>query len=292
MTEFEDEGSLLVKKNPNKFNKINSKKNQISKYQVLDKTCMDVLLCFCQNNDLTIEEYESYISLRKECSIPFDSKNESHESALSKYFTDIKKLIESSIQSPSYYSSFSNSKDQNSQNEKIWRTAGFQSGNPRNDFRAGGFFSLQFMQYFVDNYSFETKKMICQPFFSFSLTCINLSYLMRLFLYLSTIEDISACFKSSRMVGCSRKELKNFANHLLDNQYLFFVILSYCLEFVYKKYVREFRVGLKEANYYLIDPIILVTIKCLAESLDIVKSYDDLLQIFKIKLENEIDKKL
>ena len=83
-----------------------------------------------------------------------------------------------------------NTNNTNDEDSSIWRKLGFQTGNPRTDFRAGGFFSLEFMNYFANNHEKEFTNMINEDYFTYALVCIRLCYLMRVYLFLLPQDEI------------------------------------------------------------------------------------------------------
>jgi hypothetical protein len=85
------------------------------------KSWFEILCKLCSfNSDLTKKEYRKFNSLKKECIELYDSNNAEHERILNN-------LLDK---------------------HKSWKKLGFQTENPRTDFRAGGIFSLKFMHYF------------------------------------------------------------------------------------------------------------------------------------------------
>jgi hypothetical protein len=88
------------------------------------KSCIEVLCKLCVKNcDLTKKEYKKFNALKKECITLYDQNNYEHERILNE-------ILENSLDKTS------------------WKKLGFQSENPRTDFRAGGFYALKFIHYF------------------------------------------------------------------------------------------------------------------------------------------------
>ena len=114
------------------------------------KNCCEIICKLCVFNcDLTKKEYKKFNKLKSECITLYDQNNEDHE-----------KLLKSILE----YNK-----------NKTWRQLGFQSDNPRTDFRAGGFFSLKFIHYISVFCNEEFSEMVDLEYFFFALICIRLS---------------------------------------------------------------------------------------------------------------------
>ena len=155
-----------------------------SEEQILPRSNQEKICCCCLDYDLTKSEYKSYSILRKLVTPSYDERNEEHEKNLNILFTRTKELLnkDTSLDTTKISSKESNI----SEDEKIWRKIGFQTGEPRNDFRGGGIYSLKFMIYFMDKYEKDYINIINEEFFTFALTCISISHLVRCYLYLMT----------------------------------------------------------------------------------------------------------
>ena len=269
------------------INITNKVRNNIrSPIQIIEKAIDEKLLCCCLDYDLTISEYKSFIDLKKKVIPEYDDKNQNHELSLQALFSKTKEILLKNIEkdkdkdkdkettSDLISNATITTKESSNNNAnldeqtKIWRKIGFQTGNPRTDFRAGGIFSLDLMNYFVNNHETEYINIINEDYFTFALVCIRLSYLIRIYLFLLSSEEIKINLKYQKNIIASRKELKNFCSYLYDNNYLLFDIGCICLQFIYQNFLEKKKVGNKEKNYFIIDPIILSSIQCLKSTLN------------------------
>ena len=188
--------------------------NTKSPEQILEKSLEEKLCFCCIDYDLSISEYKLFIEIKKRVIPPYDEKNENHELSLQALLSKTKQIInknnEEDIESSDLVSNKTLSTNNNNLDEdiKIWRKIGFQTGNPRTDFRAGGIFSLEFMIYYANNYENEYFNMINEDYFTFALVCIRLSYLIRIYLFLLSNEEIKVNLKYQKNIFSNRKELK------------------------------------------------------------------------------------
>ena len=183
------------------INITNKVRNNIkSPEQILEKSLEEKLCFCCIDYDLSISEYKSFIEIRKKVTQSYDEKNENHELSLQTLLTKTKQIInsikENDTESSDLISNITMPTNNNNLDEdiKIWRKIGFQTGNPRTDFRAGGIFSLDLMIYFVNNHENEYINIINEDYFTFALVCIRLSYLIRIYLFLLSKEEIKVNF--------------------------------------------------------------------------------------------------
>lgn len=281
MEERENPKEKLIKKE----NKMNNVRNNLrSPEQILEKAIEEQFLCCCIDYDLTISEYKTYIDLKKKVIPSYDPQNLIHENSLSQLFSKSKNIIFKDKESSDLISNgtLSTKNSTNIEDEAIiWRKVGFQTGNPRTDFRAGGIFSLDLMNYFVNNYEKEYINMINEDYFPFALVCIRLSYLLRIYLFLLSSEEIRINLKYQKNILSTRKELKHFCYFLDDNNNLLFDIACIGLRFIYQKYMGKKKIGNKEVNYLIIDPIIISSIKCLKNTLNSLNINDDFISKLK-----------
>ena len=281
MEERENPKEKLIKKE----NKMNNVRNNLrSPEQILEKAIEEQFLCCCIDYDLTISEYKTYIDLKKKVIPSYDPQNLIHENSLSQLFSKSKNIIFKDKESSDLISNgtLSTKNSTNIEDEAIiWRKVGFQTGNPRTDFRAGGIFSLDLMNYFVNNYEKEYINMINEDYFPFALVCIRLSYLLRIYLFLLSSEEIRINLKYQKNILSTRKELKYFCYFLDDNNNLLFDIACIGLRFIYQKYMGKKKIGNKEVNYLIIDPIIISSIKCLKNTLNSLNINDDFISKLK-----------
>ena len=266
----------------------NKVRNNIkSPTQILEKSLEEKICFCCIDYDLSISEYKLFIEIKKKVTQPYDEKNENHELSLQTLLSKTKEIInkdkEKDSESSDLISNVTLPTNNNNLEEdiKIWRKIGFQTGNPRTDFRAGGIFSLELMIYYANNYENEYINIINEDYFTFALVCIRLSYLIRIFLFLLSNEEINVNLKYQKNIVANRKELKNFCYFLYDNNNLLFDICSISLGFIYQKFIEKKKAGNKEMNYFIIDPIVLSSIECLKNALNNINFNDDLISELK-----------
>ena len=182
-----------------------------------------------------------------------------------------------------------NEDNSNSLINKLSKRIGFQSDNPRTDFRAGGLFSLEFMNFFINNYKIESRNILREIYFPFSIVCINLSFKICLILYLNEKEKNNAILISSKLKGCSRKEIKHFCEHLENdnNNELMFLIISQCICFVFAQFINDFDNIEKEKKITKINSIIQKSLESLKKTLNTIKENEDLIDILKEQLEQD-----
>lgn len=274
-----------------------------SNYQILPKTCEETIFFCFKNYDLTILEYSSYKKLLNENISHYNEDNKDHENLLKNLFDKSNELILNSNSNTNntnnidnqnkkvdlvssntlgynsiITSSIENSKEieeiNNGKNKKInteysiWRIIGFQTDNPRTDFRAGGLCSLKFMIYFIDHYKNESIKIFKEELFPFALSCIRISYLTRALLYLFPKDELEPIKRNKRFLFTSRKEIKTFFRLFKGNNCILFDIMSVSLIFVYSKYVLQKNILDTVTGYFLIEPIISIAIKNIKSSLN------------------------
>lgn len=284
---------LLNKEDQDTIIKIeDAKDKEKSKEQIIDCKEFLELICFCcYDYDVTQKEYEAYLSLSNRCSVSYDQENSIHEKLLFDFFAGIKKLIEEETEED--YQNLDNkilskrkTKDLDENNaiiKEFSKKIGFQSDNPRTDFKEGGFYSLEFMNFYINNYKTESKNILKEKDFLFALVCINLIYRINLILYLvDKDKSDSYIYNIYKIERCSRKEIKNFCLHLEnDNEKdLLFSIINLCLGYAFAKYKKQ-----NSLNINLIIDDILIHFK---EVLINVKSNEKLVD--KLKNELQIEK--
>ena len=289
---MEEKGSSKEKliQNINITNKVRN--YSLSRDQIIEKSLEEKILCCCINYDLTISEYKCFIELKKKVIPPYDETNEDHELCLQSLLLKTKQILsndkdknkESSdlISNATISSNITTKNTINSEEDTaIWRKIGFQTGNPRTDFRAGGIFSLDLMNYFSNKYENKYKAIINEDYFTFALVCIRLSYLIRIYLFLLSSEEIKINLKFQKNIIATRKELKIFCYFLFDNYNLLLEIVSVGVEFIYQKFMEQKKAGYKEVNYFIIDPIILSAVQGLKNTLNNVNLADDFINELK-----------
>ena len=256
--------------------------NVLSGQQILPKDSLENLCCCCINYDLTVSEFKSFIFLKKKVIPSYSEKNPEHENTLKDLLNRTKELLNDD-NNQSEITEITTEKEninENEKDEKLWRKIGFQTKEPRNDFRAGGIYSLDLMIYFIKNYEKDYINIINEDYFTFALTCIRVSYLIRSYLYLLTDEEININIKFQRGVLANRKQLKYFCYFLFDNENLLNDICCICLLSVFQKF-KEKKTNQKEINYFIIEPIIQNSVECLKNSLDDARLNEDFISHLK-----------
>ena len=256
--------------------------NVKSEEQILPKTLEENLLCCCINYDLTFSEFKSFNELKKKVSLSYDNQNPEHEKSLQDLFNKTKELLNNdNLSETTQITTKENNDENNKEIEKIWRKIGFQTGEPRNDFRAGGIFSLDFMIYFIKNHEKEYINILNEEYFTFALTCIRVSYLVRTYLFLLTNEEIRINLRFKKDILATRKQLKYFCYFLFDNDNLLLNICCECLLSIFQKFKERKNIGKKESNYLIIEPITKNSIECLRDSLNNVGLNQDFITHLK-----------
>ena len=256
--------------------------NVLSGQQILPKDSLENLCCCCINYDLTVSEFKSFIFLKKKVIPSYNEENPEHENKLKDLLNKTKELLNDD-NNQSEITEITTEKEnlnENERDEKLWRKIGFQTKEPRNDFRAGGIYSLDLMIYFIKNYEKDYINIINEDYFTFALTCIRVSYLIRSYLYLLTDEEINLNIKFQRGVLANRKQLKYFCYFLFDNDNLLNDICCICLLSVFQKF-KEKKTNQKEINYFIIEPIIQNSVECLKNSLDDARLNEDFISHLK-----------
>ena len=285
--------------------------NQQSKRQILNKSCscsniLENLMFCCINYDLTNRQYELYNDLKNKLSSPYNQNDLNHEKLLQDFFDNIKDLLkdeendyENINDSNTISTNINNENNNNNKNDLIKKLAyrvGFQNDNPRTDFRAGGFCSLQFMNYFAVHHKMELKKILKEQYFSFVLASINLSFCLRLVAYLTNINNIETTLKTYNLKGFCRKQVKIFSEHLVkeseNNIEFFFELLSQCFIFIFKKYQDEFEFDKKNENLVKINSITRLAISCFGDVINNINKNEDLEDELKRRLAKELKPEL
>ena len=256
--------------------------NLISGEQIIPKSFEEKLCCCCLNYDLTVSEFKSFNLLKKKVIPSYNPQNEEHEKTLQELFNKTKELLNNDNNISSEITEITTKESNNDdESEKIWRKIGFQTKEPRTDFRAGGIYSLDLMMYFIKNYEKDYINILNEDYFTFALTCIRVSYLVRTYLYLLTNEEIRINSKFQRGILANRKQLKYFCYFLIDNDNLLNDICCTSLINIYQKFKEHKKTGQKEKNYLIIEPIIQNSVQCLQNSLNDSRLNDDFISHLK-----------
>ena len=137
------------------------------------------------------------------------------------------------------------------------------------------------MLYFINKYEKDFIDILNEEYFTFALSSIRISYLIRTYLYLLTNEEIRINLKFKKDILATRKELKYFCYCLFDNENLLSDICSICLLSIFQKFKEQMKSGQKEINYLIIEPIIHDSIQCLKNSLNNFNINDDIISHLK-----------
>lgn len=105
------------------------------------RKCMDVVTRAC--GILSSEERQAHTRLKLIADVPYDTQNQKHEALLNKYWEYGWTAIGSTL--------FSDPSIRPAEGYR-WQLLGFQSANPRTDFRGGGVLSLHCMTYLAEHY--------------------------------------------------------------------------------------------------------------------------------------------
>ena len=288
------------------ISKNDSKENQKSKKQILNKSCScnnlyeNIFYC-CIDYDLTNKQYELYIDLRNKLSIPYNEDDPNHVKILQDFFYNLKDIIPDEEEEIDDKNNDSNTMSTNINNEtnidnnlikKIAKRIGFQNNNPGSDFRAGGLCALYFMNYFVIHHKIELKDILKEKYFSFALTSINLSFYIRLVLYLTNIINTETTLNTYHLGGFNRKQIKHFSEQiekesLTQNDFIF-SLMSQCLIFVFKKYCQEIDYNKKDENFVKINTINRTVINYFGKTINNINKDENLEDKLRIKLNNEL----
>jgi hypothetical protein len=105
---------------------------------------------------LTTKEVKQFNELCLICNEIFNQDNNEHENILLLLSERVNNILQSNDQS-------------------IWRKIGFQTDNPRTDFRAGGVMSLNFILFFITNFHYDFERMLELEYFLFAVVAIKIS---------------------------------------------------------------------------------------------------------------------
>ncbi|CDW71293.1 elmo ced-12 domain-containing protein [Stylonychia lemnae] len=124
---------------------------------------------------------------------------------------------------------------------KKWKEIGFQTKNPRLEFRNGGILSLECIRYFIKKNPEVFQQMLQEgaQYFYIALSSINVTNLLVAFLYLN-VEPVAGNLMRRR---ANRQEFKNFCKLNYKYKKTFFELHSYALRFLYMLWCRESQKG-------------------------------------------------
>lgn len=189
---------------------------------------------------LTKEEAKRVNLIKKQSSEAYDQSNKSHEERLNQLKIIVNNLLDS-------------------QNEdEIWTRIGFQSSNPRTDFRGGGVKGLDFILFFIRNFNSDFQQMIEKEYFLFGIVAIKVSYLVRLFIGIYDNDyEYRLNLRINKIDECSKFQFKSFCKYLSFKDEFLNIITSKALISVKEYYVNKlFDKSKKELNFTLVDKAI------------------------------------
>lgn len=141
---------------------------------------------------VTVEEEECLAQLRRLASVTYDNEDPMHDRTLRRFF--------GAVRSPEEARGLAAGKDPR------WKELGFQSEDPRTDFRGGGLLALQNMCYLAETYPDHVKQMLqeasgrqardrggtgsCSEYL-FAAACVNISSMLVLLLGLNVVRGLS-----------------------------------------------------------------------------------------------------
>jgi len=110
--------------------------------------------------------------LKKRAAVEYNESNQSHEDLLRRYWRF-----------------FYTDDDDFPRTSALWKKAGFQSDNPRTDFRGGGLLSLECMVYFAEMYPMKFREIVFESEscgqYPFSAGFVNVCFMIVVYLRLN-----------------------------------------------------------------------------------------------------------
>lgn len=151
--------------------------------------CNSIFGCFNSiievSNKLTQQEQTAFDKLESICFEPFNPQNKDHEKQLNSLIDPRRKID--------------------------YEDLGFISENPRNDFRAGGIYSLKFMNHFLSYYPHEFMDIKLNKLnIPFATICIQITFLFK--------QYFGFVYREIAGLEISKKEIKKFCQLLLDDE--------------------------------------------------------------------------
>lgn len=129
-----------------------------------------------------------------------------------------------------------------------WQLIGFQSKNPRTDFRGGGVLALHCLRYFSLVYPeyFEEMMHDKTDTFFLAISSINISHMLVVYLYMNKA-DVADHTKKLR---AGRKQFKRFARLNSMSKKAFFELHAFLMTYLYKLWlVKSFQTQPRMPNF-------------------------------------------
>eukprot|EP00347_Sterkiella_histriomuscorum_P007742 403347728 len=193
--------------------------------------CMKIFPKLAQRTNLTQQELELFYDLKFFQIQSYDSGNIEHEQLLYEFGKVI--IGESEMEFMR----------ENDLKGSAWRNFGFQSDNPRTDFRGSGLFGLKNLKYFAERYELSMKRMIKDQMYFWALTSIQITHFLIVFFHM--LKDEKTCLPNLLKYRAKRNQLKNFLSIYLQNPNTLAEIHSQALLFNHHYWLKNQKVLLK-----------------------------------------------
>ena len=216
-------------------------------------------------NQLTKWEYSWYQQFVEE-GIDYNEDNEQHEDELRKLWNI----------------AFNHKETPSNLKSKDWKTIGFQSENPRTDFRGGGIISLHWLIYFFTNYRNNKNEILDknEDYFFLSISAINLCFAL---LKMLKFKELNGP-KQLKTHECTNTQFKNFMGLFSQDKTTFYELHSHLLILLEANWQKE--KSKSNANpLYGFNPALDETMKTCKLILDELK--DDVSQIGELAAMNK-----
>lgn len=150
--------------------------------RVLYSPFIEEKLCNVKKHYLTRQELKKYNELVANSCALYNEKDSDHEDYLKRLYDFLFEYEKEDFSVSILTDDSNNTDDTKKRNDYLisskWKTIGFQSANPRTDFRAGGISSLRFIVFFVRNFNSEFEQMKVLDCFLFAVVAIKLSVIL------------------------------------------------------------------------------------------------------------------
>uniref|UniRef100_A0A0G4HLX1 ELMO domain-containing protein n=1 Tax=Chromera velia CCMP2878 TaxID=1169474 RepID=A0A0G4HLX1_9ALVE len=214
---------------------------------------------------LTSDERIAMSAIKTSASMPFDSSNSDHEDLLSKYWR----------------CAFKDEEPPKETTNSNWQRLGFQSGNPRTDFRGGGLLSLQQMIYLAEMHPRNFQMMIedcnSERGYLLSACLINLTQLLVCFLRLDGGSQHHPVIGRKSAPRECIKTFARLANEQARPQHCFDELYAACAIRMHREWMRQWDPKAGEKNLLRFNHILG----------DVKKAVENLLKNSRIRLLSE-----